>query len=301
MSKVSIVMPAYNAQDYIEETIASVLAQTCHDYELIIVDDGSTDRTRDIASEFVRKHSSIIRLISQKNQGPSVARNSGIQSADGEYIAFLDSDDLWAKEKLELQLQRFHSHPEFQLVHTNRKRIHPDGQEIPSAHRIVPEGQLFDELIWDNCICTSSVMVRRKCLLEVGGFDESPELLRSEDYDLWLRLAHKYEFGFVSLPVTLYRVQTSGYNRSNIKETYLALIQVIKKNLDLYDGDAKYFWKVRMKTLMYRQGHSLLYVKDYASACWAFGQALKYDPLHVKAMIWGLLSFMWAKTMRDKQ
>lgn len=189
---VSVIMPAYNAEKYIGDSIRSVLEQSYHEWELIVVDDGSTDTTADI----VRANSandSRIKYVFQENQRLGKARNTGIKNASGRLIAFLDSDDLWMREKLELQAQI--------LEATNVDIIYSDGfffgdndvigetKTLSVIRGRIEGADMLDLLLVHNSIPVLSVLMRRRTFDEVGPFEESPAYHGSEDYDLWLKAA----------------------------------------------------------------------------------------------------------------
>jgi glycosyltransferase involved in cell wall biosynthesis len=208
--RVSIVTPAFNAAATLGETARSVLAQTFADWEWLIVDDGSTDATRDVV---IALGDPRIRLITIEHSGlPAVARNRGVAEARGELVAFLDADDVWLPEKLAAQLACFATHPEASLVFTKVRYRYEELGRVgrtawPSTRGVANPGFLFDDLVLHNLIATSSVLVRRS-LLEP--FDEDPRQRGTEDYELWLRLAPRAPFAFVDEPLVVYRVHAQS-------------------------------------------------------------------------------------------
>jgi glycosyltransferase involved in cell wall biosynthesis len=206
MTKVSVIIPAFNASQFIAQAIESVLDQTFTDRELIVVDDGSTDDTASIVMRYGDK----LRYIYQKNQGLSSARNTGIDRAEGELIALLDADDFWDREKLTYQVALCDSSPDIGVVYTALKVVDNDGHEI-EERRCLLRGQLFSSFLNENCVAPSSSMIKRECFEKVGTFDES--LSASEDWDLWLRIAPHYLFDFVDLPLTFYRIHPGSMHK----------------------------------------------------------------------------------------
>ncbi len=208
MPKVSVVISAYNSAKYIRATVESVLAQTFKDYELIVVDDGSTDETGQILHEYEGRLS----YIYQENKKYSGARNTGIRAASGEYIAFLDSDDLWRPEKLEHQVAVMDRHPHVTLAYCQAVYIDPQGnptqfqgQGVKGASGSAP--LIFDplpELFFGTMVTTSTAMVRRSTLQEVGPFDDAH--IHGEDWELWVRLASKGPFAYLPEPLAQYRI-----------------------------------------------------------------------------------------------
>ena len=163
--KVSAVIPAYNSASFISRTIESAMAQTYPMTEIIVVDDGSTDRTAEVAERFP------VRVIRRRNGGPGAARNTGIQAASGEWIAFLDSDDAWRPQKTEIQLR--YAAPDIGVIHAN-----------------VYDPITFDSLWQRRAFVTpSGALVRKQALSDVGGFEETRGLMGVEDLNLWLRIA----------------------------------------------------------------------------------------------------------------
>lgn len=206
---VSVIIPAYNAEKYIAETLESVYAQTYRPIEVIVVDDGSTDRTAEVVNSFRGRKADKIDLIyiPQRNSGPSRARNKGIKASKGKYIAFLDSDDLWPEEKLSGQVGLMESHPDAGLIFGDVQRFSKDGQARFSMFSKKGLGaeffgapfyvdRPFEKLLKCNYIPTGTVMVRRECHDTAGFFDEGFRLV--EDMELWFRMARSFKIGYSS-------------------------------------------------------------------------------------------------------
>ena len=196
---VSIVIPTYNRSEFLKESIASVLDQTCRDFELIIVDDGSTDNTLEILSAY---KNSIV-TIAGKHEGPSAARNRGIRAASGEFIAFLDSDDLWMPDKLLKQMDFFRSNPGAMVCQTEEIWIR-NGTRVNSRkiHKKY-SGWIFEKCLPLCIVSPSAVMIHREVFNNIGLFDES--LPACEDYDLWLRIAPHYPIHLIDEPLVVKR------------------------------------------------------------------------------------------------
>ncbi|MCX6357533.1 MAG: glycosyltransferase [Candidatus Aureabacteria bacterium] len=197
---VSVIIAAYNCALYIPAAIRSVRAQTYRDFEIIVIDDGSTDGTPEAVRQFPG-----IQYLRQENSGPAAARNRGIASSDADYIAFLDSDDLWKRDKLALQMELLERDPSLAFVYSDVE-FFQDDFVFPrkKAKRIVVDPpDAFADLLFSNHIITSSVIAHRSCLKRTGLFDES--LRMCEDWDLWLRLARRYPMGHVPRVLTGYR------------------------------------------------------------------------------------------------
>lgn len=209
MELVSVIVPAYNAESTICQTIDSILAQTHHELELIVVDDGSTDATAQLVKDSADPRT---RLMSLDNGGVSNARNQGLGVARGELVAFLDADDIWRERKLELQIEALSAHPESGICVTAAQRITADGS-IDGLMPIESPDDVTDALLNGSMIvgCISSGLVRRTTLDLVGGFD--PTLSQCADWDLWLRLSLHTGFTVLTEPLVGYRVHAN--NMSN--------------------------------------------------------------------------------------
>jgi len=210
MPEVSVVIPTYNRQHLVQQTIDSVLRQTFRDWELIVVDDGSTDDTSDVLSE---RYGSRIRYVYQRNQGESAARNHGIELAHGQYIAFLDSDDLWHREKLQRQMEVFGAFPDVGIVSTQASWINYEGlllKQPPHGHDQSDEVISWDDLVLDNVVAGggSSAIVRRTCVDHAGGFDS--QIRFGEEWDLWIRIARHYQVRQLPEPLVFFRVHRFG-------------------------------------------------------------------------------------------
>lgn len=199
--RVSVVMAAYNYGQYIAQAIQSVVDQSYADWELIVVDDGSTDDTREVASRFLGDRR--IRYHYQENRGQPSAENAGIALSKADYIAFLDADDLWLNTKLEKQIPRLEESPELGLIYSRRLMIDPRGRRLKANSNPCFRGSVLPALFQQNFICFSSSVVRRRAIEEAGGFNE--EYRHANDYDLWLRLALKHQFDYVDEPLVCYR------------------------------------------------------------------------------------------------
>lgn len=198
---VSVIIPAYNAQAFIDKTLASVLAQTYRNLEILVVDDGSSDRTVEIVQKFAAKDQRI-RLLQQPNAGVAAARNLGMKSAQGEFIAPIDADDIWYPENIALQVQVMQqAGAKVGLVYSWSVDIDESGRPTGGFRATEITGEIYTTLVAHNFIGNASAtMMRRSCLEQVGGYD--PELRAQnaqgcEDWDLYLRIAEHYEFQVV--------------------------------------------------------------------------------------------------------
>lgn len=210
MPKVSVVIPAYNAMDYLPKTLESVLNQIFTDFEVLIINDGSSDNILEWASSLLDPR---IKVISQENQGVSGARNTGITHAQGEYIAFLDSDDFWQPTKLEKQLDCFEHQPDVGLVYTWTLLINEQDQPTGRIYASSVEGNVWQQLLETDVISNgSAAIIRRCCFDKVGLFDTS--LNAAADKDMWLRISLNYLFAVVKEPLTLYRQHSHSMSKN---------------------------------------------------------------------------------------
>ena len=219
---VSVIIPTYNRADFLKEAIESVLAQTFCDFELIVVDDGSTDRTRDLLDGYGAR----LRPIFQANHGVSSARNAGIRAAQGRYIALLDSDDLWLPKKLETQIAVMEAQPDIPLCHTEeiwiRRGVRVNQMKKHQKHG----GYIFPHCLPFCVISPSSALMRRTLFDEVGDFDEA--LPACEDYDLWLRITKTHPVHFIETPLIIKR----GGHEDQLSRTHWGLDRFRIQSLD---------------------------------------------------------------------
>jgi glycosyltransferase involved in cell wall biosynthesis len=200
MPRVSVIIPTYNRAALVAEAAASVLAQTYRDYELLVVDDGSTDGT----GEALAALGVAIKLLRQpRRRGVSAARNLGVATAGGEWLAFLDSDDLWLPGKLERQMAFMGAHPRFLLSQTEETWVRRGVRVNPPRNHRKEGGRIFLRSLERCLVSPSAVVLHRRLFDEHGGFDE--DLPAAEDYDLWLRLSWRYEIGLLPEPLIIKR------------------------------------------------------------------------------------------------
>jgi glycosyltransferase involved in cell wall biosynthesis len=226
--QVSVIIPTYNRSRYIAEAIRSVQAQTHRDVEIIVADDGSTDNTRDIVSQFGQG----VTYLQLPHRGqPAATRNAGLLAAEGEYVTFLDSDDLFLPGKLALQLAAFEQHPEAGLAYSNGYFFRDDPQ-VPTGRALdgmpTPTGDALADLLRGNFLTSPVVLIRRGCLDVVGLFDERPEFFAVEDYDLWLRIAAHFPFVYAPGDVAAIRRHGESISRDVASLRSRALVVLAK-------------------------------------------------------------------------
>lgn len=226
--KVSVIIPTYNRSELLKKAIKSLENQSHQNFEIIIIDDFSTDDTAEVVNEM--KDDRIIYLKHESNKGGSEARNTGIQRATGSFIGFLDSDDQWLPDKLEKQLKQFERQPDVGVVYTGVQVVNENNQP---TRKIVPKysGEILPKLFESNCIdTTSSVLVKKEILDQVQGFDAS--LPSCQDWDLYIRLAQVTKFDFVKESMVLFyhhsgeRITT---NKTSVLNGHLSIFEKYKE------------------------------------------------------------------------
>jgi glycosyltransferase involved in cell wall biosynthesis len=239
MPEVSVIIPTYNRAKWVIEAVASVIAQDFTGYEILVVDDGSTDDTCERLAVFGNK----IRTMRMEHSGlPARARNRGIQASQGSYLAFLDSDDRWHPNKLNRQLELLHSHPEAGLCCTNAG-IRKNGQNAAEVTYFPTQpdfvGEALSTLISRNFIIASSVVIRRDLLENLGGFNEDKALCALEDYDIWLQAAAKTQIGYLSTPLVIYndRPQESLRGQRKASQNWSAMLLILDRLEKSLTGD----------------------------------------------------------------
>ncbi|PSB30596.1 glycosyltransferase family 2 protein [Stenomitos frigidus] len=234
MPSVSVIVPAYNSGRTILETIASVQRQTFSDFELIVINDGSTDKTLELLGSI---QDSRLKVFSYGNAGLPTARNRGIAQATGQFITFLDADDLWTPDKLELQVAALKNCPEAGAVYSWTLVMDEKGENFHPGKSVSFEGNVYREMLLSNFIASgSNIMLRRETIEAVGVFDST--LKSCEDWDYWLRVAPDWIFVVVPKSQILYR-QSSGAMSSKIDVMDKNHLIVIEKAFEKAPPDLK--------------------------------------------------------------
>ncbi len=252
-SFVSVIIPTYNRGWIIKEAIDSVLAQDYTEFELIVVDDGSTDHTSDVLDSY----KNVIKVFSQKNKGVSAARNRGIAEASGQFIAFLDSDDLWLSQKLSVQIEFFNQTPDVLICQTEEVWIRNGLRVNPKKRHKKPSGMIFKPSLELCLVSPSAVMIQRSLFDRVGEFDET--LPACEDYDLWLRISCGFPIHLIDTPLIIKRgghddqlSSMAGLDKFRIKaiekiiksgllsdDQHRAAVKTLKKKCDIYTAGCR--------------------------------------------------------------
>lgn len=233
MNKISVIIPVYNRAAMVKEAVESVIGQTRPADEILVIDDGSTDDSAEGVMGMER-----VVVIHQPNRGISAARNTGLNRAQGNLIAFLDSDDLWHRDKLLLQERFLDNHPELPLCHTQEIWILNNKRINQKKYHKKEGGRIFIRSLERCLISPSSAMIRQGLFSEIGVFDESMTVC--EDYDLWLRITAKYEVGFLETPLITKR----GGHPDQLSKKYPVMdrfrINAIEKVIHTEGLDPKY-------------------------------------------------------------
>ncbi|WP_395649033.1 glycosyltransferase [Planktothrix agardhii] len=224
MPLISVIIPVFNGEKTIYYTIESVLNQTFTDFELIIINDGSTDQTLEIIGHFSDPR---LAVFSYNNEGANKSRNRGINRSVGDYISFIDADDLWTVDKLEAQLKALQDHPKAAVSYSWTDAIDEAGNFLRPDSRAVFTGDVYPHLLLAYFLSNgSNPLIRKQAFYEVGLFDES--LRSAQDWEMYLRLAAKYPFVAVPKPQILYRQSISSMSM-NVVMKEVAAIAVIEK------------------------------------------------------------------------
>ena len=285
MPKISVIIPSYNRKNYIKESIESIRAQSYQDFEIIVVDDGSTDGTLDILKDY----GSEIHLIQQKHGERAMARNKGIEESKGDYIAFLDSDDIWLPEKLSLQLEVMESSAQVVCVYGSCLRMDEKSRPLPTAQRQKKgySGDVFLKLLKRNFVPSPTPLIRRSCFEKSCRFNTKYALY--EDWACWLQIAKMGDFHFIPQALASYRV----HPKQSVK---LASPEVIENSTlsVLEDTFTQFPVKERHKkealALAYlRSAYWYLVDKQTLKAREALKKALKHDPFFLRKPHWLIL------------
>ena len=224
--KVTVLMSVYNGEKYLEEAVNSILNQTFEDFEFLIINDGSTDRT---LSKLKNYSDSRIKILNnEKNLGLTRSLNIGLKRSKGKYIARMDADDVSMPERLKEEIEFLDSHEDYAAVGTFVYVLDENSEIIRRSKNPIEDAEIRENLVYGNCINHGSVMLRKSCLLDVGYYNET--MVRSQDYELWIRLSKKYRLS--NLPEYLYkwREHKKNIEAKYIKEQRIFVILAIVKN-----------------------------------------------------------------------
>lgn len=244
MPLISVIIPVYNGEKTIKETIESVLNQTFSNLELIVINDGSLDLTLNVISSIKDPR---LKVFSYNNAGVCMSRNRGIERTCGEFISFLDADDIWTPDKLEMQLKALQANPQASVAYSWVDYIDKYGNFFHHGNHITINGNAYEKMLIENILENgSNPLIRRQALINVGTFDQS--LTLAEDWDMWLRLASHYDFVCVPYPQILYR-NSSGSESTNVLKMEKACLKLIEQAFNRAPASLQYLKKKSLSTL----------------------------------------------------
>lgn len=269
---VTVVVPAFNAAPFLRVTLEALQAQTMPPDQIVVVDDGSEDETAAVAEQMG------VQLIQQDHQGPGAARNRGVEAANTEFVAFCDADDWYVPDKLERavdMLERLGA----SCAATDAWVVRDDRvQGRKNEQRVVPSVLTLELLLSSNPIICSSVVARRQAVINAGMFDESPDLIATEDYDLWLRMAANEPIAYMPQPMTFYRVHAGNLSAN---ERFLRGIErIMVRVTEQHQGEAHFqnLIKNRRANVRLDLAWELMSRGDYVKARELIGEAQKFAP-----------------------
>ena len=297
---VSVIIPTFNDNKFLTEAITSALGQTYDHREIIVINDGSTDDTSSVLDSYGDK----ITVINQENNGAGAARNKGIDSANGPYIAFLDGDDVWEEDKLAKQVEYLEREPEIGLVWTDWLCMYPDNNGNFSIFKKPVDsrygknvsnkttGWLYNQLLFDTLVWTSTVLVRRSVIDKVGKFDET--LLRGQDYDYWLRTSRICKMHKINEALAFYRVnEVRRTTPRRVNYEYMILNRITDK-WGFADPEGNGINRKAFQKRMHRSCFEFAYSHfcngDMRIARNYFLKCLGHKPLSGKGLIYALIS-----------
>lgn len=289
MKRVSVVIPAYNKAELTMRTVESVLKQTYRNVEIIVVDDGSTDSTR----ERLAMYGNTIRYMYKENGGACSARNMGIRAARGEYIGLIDCDDLYLPKKIEMSVAYLEKHPHIGFVRTPAYFIDANDRiiSIYSHSQRSYVGWIYKKLLLFNFICNSTVIAKKACFGNVGLFDET--VFSPADWDMWLRLSEKYKAGYLPVPLTKYRI-SHNYILNNLEKVEKEDRLILEKELQRHPDLGRLLKRRARSNLYLRFATAYLRKDSYDKAKGLFLASMYTNPFHVKAIIY-FFYFLFAR------
>ena len=297
--QVSVIVPVFNSEKYIEKTLLSVLKQTYENFEIIIIDDGSYDDTLNTIHTIKKKYNEKrLIILEQSHKGPGAARNLGIRHAKAEFISFLDSDDIWFPEKLERTIAIFHSRANINLVSHELIQIHQNGWKKTSRlhKRYNPKIDYFINIYKTNCLVPSAVTLKKSVLPKNKCFSE--HLHPAEDFDLWLTISSLTNPYYIQDPLAYYMIR-EGSQSEDIERRLRQVIKVLKKHYPEFKKKshlAVFFLRKRISQFTGAAGKDWLLRGDFKKATPLLIKALLYWPFNFKILLYPL----WIPYIRIK-
>ena len=289
-SLVSVIIPTFNGEKFIVEAIESVLDQSYKNFEILVVDDGSTDNTISVLKTFKGK----VQILQKPNGGPASARNLGIRHSKGDFIALLDHDDFWLQDKLILQMQKFAENPEVAMVFSDAYIFDDNSQTDVTNYFSIQRparGFVFPQLLMRNFIPNLTVVAKKTVFQEFGLFDTSGRAASTDDYYKWLEVSLHYQVEFIDRPLAKFRLHESNFSHNlerTIKEDFYIINQIFKKFPQL-TSSYQALKKKRFADLYYRLSRLHQKAQDYESAIDNAKLSISQDILFWKA--WLLLAY----------
>ncbi|ADI75105.1 glycosyl transferase family 2 (plasmid) [Methanohalobium evestigatum Z-7303] len=278
MVKVSVIIPTYNRSQTVSKTIKSVLNQTYQDFEIIIVDDNSSDNTEFIIKSFSHFDSRVKYIKHNKNKGAPEARNTGIKNSKGDYIALLDDDDEWFPQKLEKQVKLFAKESDdIGLIHCGYEKIDENGNILIPKKKLKETGNMFYELLESNIIGSPTNLIRSECFKKIGYCDV--QLKSCQDWDLWIRISKHYKINYI--PEILARYNVSDVSISKNIDSVLSGHKQILDKYFLYICKNNKIHSKHMKDI----GLLYLHKGDYSKSLKYLTLSIHYNPLNWKSVI----------------
>ena len=278
MPTVSVIITTYNRADYVTKAIESVLNQTYHDWELVIVDDGSRDNTAEVVRKYLCEDGKV-RYVKQSNQGLSAARNKVISETSGRFIAFLDDDDWWLPKKLETQVAFMEAHPEFGLSYTRLQILREiDGKIDDSTVIPVRMATTLEEILNESFIPASTVLIRRECLENMSWF--KVDAVPQEDLELWLRFVQRWRIAALGGPLSVMKKTERPQLSADTPQSFKKAIEIIGQTELLPEFQHLRSLKVKhCARLHYKIGRAYMEENKYWHAAQHFFLALLRYPL----------------------
>ena len=253
MSKVGIILPCYNGAKYLPRALQSVQTQTFTDWELVVVDDGSSDSSAAIVKDLSKNDPRIKLFRNDKNLGIQKSLNRGLVAGRGEYVARIDDDDEWVdRDKLKKQVEFLDNNPEYGIVGTGIIEVDENGVEIFRYRQPLRDEDVRRRILKQNCFTHSSVLFRRSAVIELGGYSETEETKHVEDYDLWLRLGENWKFANLPDYATKFTLRPGNISSSNKIDQFQKDIRLSRKYLGLYRGGTWAVLRGYLRLLAYR-------------------------------------------------